>query len=77
MRFFECCLCDARIRLTKRELEILHWGAQGKTSWEISKILGCSEANVNFHFSRIRRKLNVSSRAEAIYCAMKTGLLKS
>lgn len=35
--------------LTSREKEVLQWCAIGKTSWEISVICNCSEANVNFH----------------------------
>lgn len=36
--------------LTGRELECLNWATAAKSSWEISRILGCSEATVNFHF---------------------------
>jgi LuxR family quorum-sensing transcriptional regulator LasR len=35
-------------KLTPRESECLKWTAQGKSTWEIAKIFGCSEATVNF-----------------------------
>lgn len=46
--------------LTSREKEVLQWCAIGKTSWEISVICNCSEANVNFHMGNIRRKFGVT-----------------
>lgn len=61
--------------LTKREQEILQWSAQGKTSWEISVICGCSEANVNFHISNVKRKFGVTSRRVALLQALKQGLI--
>ena len=30
------------IKLTPKEKEVLAWGAQGKTSWEIALILKCT-----------------------------------
>lgn len=62
-------------KLTIRELECLKWTVQGKTSWEISRILGCSEATVNFHMSNVRKKLNVGTRREAVVLALKHGLI--
>ncbi|MCV6504078.1 transcriptional regulator LasR [Pseudomonas aeruginosa] len=54
--------------LTSREKEVLQWCAIGKTSWEISVICNCSEANVNFHMGNIRRKFGVTSRRVAGGC---------
>lgn len=62
--------------LTKRELECLLWAANGKTSWEIARILICSEAGINFHMGNIRRKLDVTTRREAVVKALRLGLLK-
>lgn len=61
--------------LTKRELECLKWATAGKSSWEISMILGCSEATVNFHISNIRFKFNVNTRQQAIVKAISLGLI--
>lgn len=61
--------------LTKRELECLKWATEGKSSWEISRILGCSEATVNFHISNIRFKFKVNTRQQAIVKAISLGLI--
>jgi len=62
-----CKDAAAGFQLTKREQEILQWSAIGKTAWEISRICNCSEANINFHLSNVRRKFGVrSSRAAAL-----------
>lgn len=51
--------------LTKRERECLHWVSKGKTSWEVSTILGISERTVNFHIQNCMRKTNSSNRQHA------------
>ncbi len=66
---------DEAIHLTKRELEVLKWGAAGKTTWETSMILACSEAAIDFHFKNIRKKFKVSSRRTAIVKAIQNGLI--
>lgn len=68
-------VCDGDSKLTKREMECLKWIMIGKTSWEISKILYCSEDNVKFHAKNIIRKLNVNSRQQAVVKAIKLGLI--
>jgi LuxR family quorum-sensing transcriptional regulator LasR len=62
-------------RLTPRELEVLNWVMVGKSSWEISKITGCSEATVNFHMGNIRQKFNVNTRQQAVVRAISLGLI--
>jgi DNA-binding CsgD family transcriptional regulator len=54
--------------LTKREVEILKLLAKGKTNQEISAYLNISEETVKSHLQKIYRKLNVSSRTEAVLC---------
>ncbi|MGL6162684.1 autoinducer binding domain-containing protein [Microbulbifer sp.] len=66
----------ADVGLTPREGECLHWSSAGKTSWEISRILGCSEATVNFHFRNIIHKLGVSNRRQAVARALSLGLIR-
>lgn len=61
--------------LSARELECMNWCAKGKTSWEIAKILNCSERAVNAHFEMLRLKFNVSTRRAAVVKAMNFGLL--
>lgn len=61
--------------LTKRELETLKWAEKGKTAWEISRLLHISESTAKFHLSNIYRKLNVTTRAQAISHAIHVGWL--
>lgn len=66
-----------RLNLTARETDVLHWVAEGKSSWEIGMILSISERTVKFHLSNIYRKFGVTSRAQAIVHAIKMNLLQS
>ena len=61
--------------LTSREMETLKWAADGKTVWEISKLLSISEATVKFHLGNIYQKLNVVNRAQAVSTAFSAGLI--
>jgi LuxR family quorum-sensing transcriptional regulator LasR len=61
--------------LTPRELECLRWIAEGKTSWEVSRILSCAEVTVNYHIGNIIRKFNVQSRQHAVLLSLKAGIV--
>jgi LuxR family quorum-sensing transcriptional regulator LasR len=61
--------------LTPRELECLRWVTAGKTSWEMSRILSCSEATINFHVYNVTRKFGVQTRAQAVIRAISEGLV--
>lgn len=63
------------VALTKREEECLTWTAGGKTSWEISVILGVSESTVTFHLRNVVTKLKASNRTHAVAKAMKLKLI--
>jgi LuxR family quorum-sensing transcriptional regulator LasR len=63
------------VKLTRKETEVLQWSAAGKSSWEISQIINCSEAGVNYHFCNIRRKFGVNSRWTAAFKALELGLI--
>jgi LuxR family quorum-sensing transcriptional regulator LasR len=75
VRFCPPSTSEAAPRLTPRELEVLNWVMVGKSSWEISKITGCSEATVNFHMGNIRQKFNVNTRQQAVVRAISLGLI--
>ncbi len=62
-------------KLTKRELDVLSWTAQGKTAWEVSVILGMSEKTVNFHLGNAMRKLGVTSKHQAVLKCVAAGVL--
>ncbi len=61
--------------LSKREKEILNWLKKGKTSWDISVILGISQNTVNFHVYNIMRKLGIVNRPQAVAVATHLGLI--
>jgi DNA-binding CsgD family transcriptional regulator len=62
-------------QLTQREQEVLRWTADGKSSWEVGKILGMSEHTVNFHLRNLMAKLDVTSKHLAVLRALSLGLL--
>jgi DNA-binding CsgD family transcriptional regulator len=59
--------------LTARERECLKWAAEGKSDWEIGKILNVSRKTINFHIERAKRKLGVRTRIQAIACVFSYG----
>ena len=63
------------IKLTAREHEILNWISEGKTSQEVSSVLGISPKTVNLHAENIIRKLNASNRTNAVVRAISLGLI--
>ena len=60
----------ARLGLTEREGEVLHWLAEGKSNPEIALIIGASPRTVGKHVEHIYEKLGVQSRAAAMLCVM-------
>ena len=63
-----------RTGLTDRELGVLRLVARGLSNRGISARLYLSETTVKFHIRNIMRKLDATSRAEAVYNATKTGV---
>ncbi len=61
--------------LSSREMTVLLWMKEGKTNWEIARIVGVTERTVRFHIEGIFMKLDVSSRTQAVAVAMEHGLL--
>lgn len=61
--------------LTPRELEVLRWTADGKTTYEISRILNISERTVNFHANNAIHKLKTNNRTAAAVKAAVLGWL--
>jgi len=68
---------EATSCLSPREMTVLQWMKEGKTNWEIAKILGLSERTVRFHVGSIFEKLDVTSRTQAVAQALDTGLIAS
>lgn len=63
------------VKLTTKEREALEWMALGKSAWEVSRILGKSEAAVNFHLCNIRRKFKVTTLRSALVKAIEQGII--
>ncbi len=61
--------------ISKREKQVLGWLKLGKSSWDISVILGISERTVYFHVSNIMKKLGASNRPQAVAIATRLGLI--
>lgn len=63
--------------LSKREISVLEWIKQGKSTWDVSQVLNITERTVNFHVKNIFKKLGVVSRAQAVAVAIDLGVIKS
>jgi len=61
--------------LTRREIEILKWAADGKSSREIAQILFLSKNTIDFHIKNIILKLQVKNKTAAVARAAMMGLL--
>lgn len=61
--------------LTPRELEVLEWVCEGKTSAEIATILGRARSTIRNQIQSILVKMKVNTRAQAAAKAMKKGLV--
>ncbi len=66
---------ESRAQLTHREIEVLRWTAEGKTSYEISCILNTSERTINFHIANSIQKLNATNKISATIKAALLGFL--
>ena len=65
-----------RNNLSVKEIEVLKWIKEGKTSWETSKILNISKRTVDFHVNNIINKLNASNRIHAVAIAQKNNFIE-
>ncbi len=62
-------------KLSDRELEVLRWSCDGKTSADMAEIIGLSEATVNFHIRNACLKLGTPNKTAAAVRAALMGLL--
>jgi DNA-binding CsgD family transcriptional regulator len=61
--------------LSRRELEVLKLSADGKTAYEIARILNLSERTVNFHVQRAIEKFGVNNKIAAVIAAARSGAI--
>jgi len=66
---------ETEAKLSNREIEVLRWTAEGKTSSEIGDILNLSECTINFHINNAMTKLNATNKTAAAIRAMTLRLL--
>jgi DNA-binding NarL/FixJ family response regulator len=64
------------VPLSPREMEILHYIAQGKSNKEIAYDLGISRQTVKNHMTNILRKLAVNDRTQAAIYALRRGWIR-
>jgi two-component system NarL family response regulator len=65
----------SRSELSKRETQVLHYLALGRSNKEIGEALYISEGTVKHHVKSILSKLNAMGRGEVIAIAAKRGLI--
>lgn len=72
-------LCRAEMaatrKLTKRELEVIHWTSQGKTSAEIGQILSLSDHTINAYLNNAIRKLDCVNRTQLVAKSIRLKLI--
>jgi DNA-binding CsgD family transcriptional regulator len=61
--------------LTKREIDALRLIASGATDRDVARTLGISQSTAHEHFENAKRKLRVSTRAEASAIAVSLGIV--
>lgn len=61
--------------LTERQLQVMRWTADGKTSAEIASILEISTSTANFHIKNVILKLGVNNKNAAVAQASRLGIL--
>jgi LuxR family transcriptional regulator, activator of conjugal transfer of Ti plasmids len=54
------------VSLSPREFECLEWAAQGKSAWEIGRILDISRHTAAFHLDNAKAKLGVRTIIQAV-----------
>jgi len=77
MRYCELIVSEAadEPRLSSRELDVLHWMAQGKSNAEIARKLGVGRETVDTYVRRIFVKFDVSDRTSAVVTGVSRGLV--
>ena len=61
--------------LTPREVECMRWVLKGKSDTDIGRILEISHTTVKFHIERVKKKLDVKTRTQAVATLVSLGYL--
>jgi DNA-binding CsgD family transcriptional regulator len=62
-------LAAEAVKLSRREIEVLHWVEQGMANADIAVLCGISERTVHKHLQHAFQKLNVENRMAAVHKA--------
>ncbi len=65
---------NRKIKLTKREMVVLHWTIQGKSSEEIASIINIKKKTVEVYHDELKKKFNCFKVARLVALAVKIGL---
>lgn len=66
---------ENKVSLSQREIQVLRWTAEGKTSNQVADILKISERTVNFHITNAVNKLGADNKTAAAIRAALLGML--
>lgn len=66
----------AKVKLSKREIEVLHWLSLGKSKHDIAIISGLKEPTIETYTRRIYAKFGVNSKLGAVLAAIATNNLR-
>nr|WP_272212541.1 helix-turn-helix transcriptional regulator [Marinicella sp. W31]MDC2878456.1 helix-turn-helix transcriptional regulator [Marinicella sp. W31] len=61
--------------MSAREMEVVGWTAEGKTSHEIGSILGLSDHTVNAYLANAIRKLDCVNRTQLVAKTIRLNLI--
>jgi len=61
--------------LTRREADCMRWVLKGKSDTDIASILEISHTTVKFHIDRVKKKLDVKTRTQAVAALVSLGYL--
>ena len=75
LRALAAARTSAAKRLSPREIEVLRWIKEGKSDWQIGRILAISAKTVNYHTENAKRKFGVATRMQAVVTAIQRGEL--
>ena len=65
----------AAAQLTARELEVVRWTSEGKTSVEIGKILSLSDHTINAYMNSAMRRLDCVNRTQLVAKALRLKII--
>lgn len=75
-RFLRFTEPEEQSHLTRRELEVLLWASEGKTSEAIAGLLGVSTRTAESHLDNAIHKLQATNRTQAVVRAIRQGLIR-